>query len=121
MPKETAETIAAEPEGAKSGAGPAEESGPAAFSADLLRALVRMAQRSKRRQADLTAALRGAGMQQADPAQVRTALRLLQAQGCIDNLVPLSDGGLLLSVTTLAFESLGDGNGASWLPLGEEV
>ena len=87
------------------------------FAATLLRALVDMAGRSKRRQADLTAALRGAGMP-ADPARVRGALRRLQQQRCIENLVPLSDGGLLLSVTTAAIERLG---GASeWLPLGAE-
>ena len=57
-----------------------------------------MASRSKRRQADLVAALRGAKLP-AEPRRVRAALRMLQAQGAIENLVPLSDGGLLLSVT----------------------
>jgi len=88
------------------------------FAASLLRALVNMAQRSKRRQADLTAALRGAGLQQVEPARVRAALRLLQGQGCIDHLVPLSDGGLLLSVTTVAVER--PGGVVRWLQPGEE-
>ena len=68
------------------------------FAVVLLHALVSMAERSKRRQADLTAALRGAAIT-ADPMRVRAALQLLQMQGAIENLVPLSDGGLLLSVT----------------------
>lgn len=72
----------------------------------LLAALTNMAVRSKRRQADLVAALRGAGLT-AEPRRVRAALRLLQAQGAIDNLVPLSDGGLLLSVVNLANDQFG--------------
>jgi hypothetical protein len=88
-----------------------------AFAAALLRALVGMAARSKRRQADLTAALRGAGLP-AEPARVRAALRLLRQQGCIDNLVPLSDGGLLLSVTATALGRFG--TVPRWLPLGDD-
>jgi hypothetical protein len=64
----------------------------------ILQALTVMAARSKRHQADLTAALAGAEID-ADTSRVRNALRLLRAQGAIENLVPLSDGGLLLSVT----------------------
>jgi hypothetical protein len=55
------------------------------FAALLLQALSAMAGRSKRRQADLTAALRGANLE-AEPARVRAALRILQSQGCIENL-----------------------------------
>lgn len=73
------------------------------FAVVLLQALTTMALRSKRRQADLMAALRGADIV-ADPARVRGALRVLRAQGAIENLVPLSDGGLLLSVTQRAVE-----------------
>ena len=73
----------------------------AEFAMLLLLALSNMAERSKRRQADLVAALRGAGMI-AEPRRVRAALRLLQAQGAIDKMVPLSDGGLLLSVVPSA-------------------
>lgn len=67
------------------------------FADHLLHALQAMAERSKRRQADVLAALRGAKLV-AELRQVRAALRLLQAQGDIENLVPLSDGGLLLTV-----------------------
>ncbi len=74
------------------------------FATLLLMALNRMAARSKRGQADLVAALRGAGLS-APRRRVRAALRLLQAQGAIDNLVPLSDGGLLLTVTNIAPDS----------------
>lgn len=88
-----------------------------AFAAVLLRALVAMAVRSQRRQADLIAALRGAGLE-AEPVRVRTALGLLRKQGCIENLVPLSDGGVLLSVTAAAIDRLGVR--PRWLPLAEE-
>ena len=83
------------------------------FAVLLLMALTSMAARSKRRQADLLAALRGAGLV-AEPRRVRAALRILQAQGAIENLVPLSDGGLLLTVP----QNSGDGfDGISqWLP-----
>jgi hypothetical protein len=46
---------------------------------------------------------------------VRTALRLLCAQGAIENLVPLSDGGLLLSVTQQS--SVRRGPVTDWLAL----
>jgi len=124
MLDERAESVATAPDPVVSPAHPAQEAQEAQeaqieeFAAGLLRALMGMARRSKRRQADLTAVLRGAGMHQVEPARVRTALRLLQSQGCIDNLVPLSDGGLLLSVTTIAVERLG--GGARWLPIAGE-
>jgi len=86
------------------------------FAVVLLQALTTMASRSKRRQADLAAALRGADIA-ADPARVRMALRMLRAQGAIENLVPLSDGGLLLSVTQKAAERAGPS--PEWLPLDE--
>ncbi len=84
------------------------------FAVVLLQALTRMAVRSKRRQADLVAALRGAQIV-AEPARVRSALKILRAQGAIEGLVPLSDGGLLLSVT-----QKGSGRASpapQWLPL----
>jgi hypothetical protein len=84
------------------------------FAVILLQALTRMAARSKRRQADLTAALRGAGLV-ADTAKVRSALKILRAQGAIENLVPLSDGGLLLSVTQSGSERASPA--PQWLPL----
>jgi hypothetical protein len=89
----------AEPKQAASAAG-----GEAADLATLLlRALTDMAVRSKRRQADLNAVLHSAGLN-AEPAQVRAALRTLTARGMIENLVPLSDGGLILSVTNAALD-----------------
>lgn len=84
------------------------------FAVVLLQALTRMAVRSKRRQADLTAALHGAGIA-ADPARVRAALKILRAQGAIENLVPLSDGGLLLSVTQKGSNRAAPA--PQWLPL----
>jgi hypothetical protein len=88
---ETAAPVAPEPNRA-------DDFDDADFAIVLLHALASMAERSKRRQADLTAALRGAAIT-ADAARVRLALKLLQAQGAIEQLVPLSDGGLLLTVT----------------------
>jgi hypothetical protein len=84
------------------------------FAVVLLQALTNMAARSKRRQADLSAALYGADIV-VDPSRVRSALKLLQAQGAIENLVPLSDGGLLLSVTLKATER--PIPAPQWLPL----
>ncbi len=84
------------------------------FAVVLLQALTRMAARSKRRQADLTAALRGADIL-AEPARVRSALKILHSQGAIENLVPLSDGGLLLSVTQKGSNRAAPA--PQWLPL----
>ncbi len=84
------------------------------FAVVLLQALTTMAARSKRRQADLTAALRGADIAP-DPGRLRNALKLLYMQGAIENLVPLSDGGLLLSVTQYPAERAG--SLPHWLPL----
>ncbi len=64
----------------------------------ILQALTVMAARSRRHQADLGAALRGADIA-VDPVRLRAALRRLCARGAIDHLVPLSDGRLLLTVT----------------------
>ncbi len=73
-----------------------------------------MASRSKRRQADLSAALRGADIV-TDPSRVRSALKILRSGGAIENLVPLSDGGLLLSVTQKGAGR--PGAAPDWLPL----
>jgi hypothetical protein len=86
------------------------------FAVVLLQALTRMAARSKRRQADLVAALRGADIV-ADPARIRSALKILRAYGAIENLVPLSDGGLLLSVTHKGSDRASPP--PQWLPLEE--
>jgi hypothetical protein len=86
------------------------------FAAIMLRALIDMAARSQRRQADLLAALRGARLP-LDQARVRAALRLLLAQGCVTNPVPLSDGAVLLTVTRQAMEQ--GGPAPQWLPMDE--
>ena len=115
LPGSAAGALGADPnKAAPVGAGRAADLEDADFAVVLLQALNNMAARSKRRQADLNAALRGAGII-ADPSRVRTALRLLQAQGAIENLVPLSDGGLLLSVTQQAAERAIPA--PQWLPL----
>ena len=88
----------------------------APFTAALLQALIDMAARSTRSQADLTAALRGAGLAE-DAPRVRAALRLFQAEGLVETLVPLSDGGLLLTVTRRAADRLVPGT--DWLKLNE--
>lgn len=74
------------------------DSGTRDFAALMLAGLTEMAARSGRRQADVAAALRRAGLS-ADPPLVQIALKLLQAEDCVRNLVPLSDGGVLLTVT----------------------
>jgi hypothetical protein len=94
----------------------ADEFDDADFAVVLLHALTSMAQRSKRRQADLTASLRGAALT-ADPGRVRLALQLLERQGSIENLVPLTDGGLLLSVTQRPNDRVGPA--PEWLPMNQ--
>lgn len=68
------------------------------LAAKLLRALSGMAARNRHREADLVAAMCAAGLA-SDPRSTREALLLLRNQRCIRNMVPLSDGGLLLTVT----------------------
>jgi len=82
---------------------PAEDS--KSFTDRLLKALATMAVRSKRRQADLSAALARANLD-TDPHGVTEALRQLEKSGCIEHLVPLYDGGVLMSVTSRGVESL---------------
>lgn len=71
----------------------------------LLAALTEMAVRSPRRQADLAVALRRAGIE-GDAAMLVGALAQLEEDGCIEHLVPLTDGGLLVSVTAHGIERL---------------
>jgi hypothetical protein len=68
------------------------------FATLVLRALTAMAARSYRGQADLAAALHAANMPM-DMVLIRDALLLLERRGCVTNLVPIRDGGLLLTVT----------------------
>jgi DNA-binding MarR family transcriptional regulator len=80
----------------------------ALFADELLQALAAMAMRSKRRQADLCAALCRARLD-TDPRRVTDALRQLERSGCIEHLVPLYDGGVLMSVTSRGIEKLNAG------------
>jgi hypothetical protein len=75
------------------------------FEDALLAALAGMAARSHRRQADLFVAVRRSGLS-AGPAEVRAALHHLQQDGCVDRVVPLEDGGILLSITVRGVERL---------------
>lgn len=70
----------------------------------LLRGLVTMALTSKRRQADVPAVLLRAGIA-ARPEQVDAAIAHLRNEGWIDTLVPMYDGGLLVSVTAHGMET----------------
>ena len=64
-----------------------------------------MAVRSKRRQADLAAALcRGA--LESEAHEVGSALQQLEQAGFIEQIVPLYDGGVLLAVTSRGIEQL---------------
>jgi len=84
---------------------PAVDDDSESFDARLLRALATMAVRSKRRQADLSAALRRGGLT-SESAQISTALRALELAGFIEHIVPLYDGGMLMSVTSRGIEQL---------------
>jgi hypothetical protein len=76
------------------------------FVLDVLAAVTDMALRSKRRQADLDAAMRHAGLEAGHPWRL-AALERLRLQRCVDKIVELSDGGVLLSVTALGLDRLG--------------
>jgi hypothetical protein len=87
------------------------EVGPADYSADdlrdtLLAALVVLASRSKRRQADLSAALRRMNLP-VTAEQVMNALAKLREEGCVQDWVPLYDGGMLVSVTNRGMDQTG--------------
>jgi hypothetical protein len=84
------------------------------FAAAVLRALTDMSARSLRSQADVAAALHAAQMP-IDAPRLRAALRLLLANGCVTRPVPLSDGGLLLTVSRQAMPQLAAAT--EWLPL----
>ena len=67
------------------------------FDTQLFRALYAMAIRSPRFQADVHAAMRNASLT-AHPARLAAALQRLEVAGRVSNLIPLSDGGLLITV-----------------------
>jgi len=80
----------------------------AGLAEQVLAALATMAILSKRHQADLAAALRRSGLQ-APHDRLTLALAYLERTGCIENLVPLYDGGVLMSVTSRGIEKLNAG------------
>jgi hypothetical protein len=86
---------------------PPEAVGAAARDLDdaLLAALAEMAVRSHRRQADVFIAVRRAGLT-AGVEHLNEALLRLRRDGCVDQVVVLADGGILLSVTGRAIERL---------------
>lgn len=71
----------------------------------LLAALAGMAVRSHRRQADLDMAIRRAGLI-LSAERLQYALRQLEDDGCVDRVVQLADGGVLLSVTGHGIERI---------------
>lgn len=75
------------------------------FMDALLAALTRMAALSPRRQADVAVAMRRAGLGCA-ATEVMAALDHLRRDGCIENPLQLSDGGILVSVTARGIERL---------------
>jgi hypothetical protein len=77
------------------------------FAARLLAALARMALRSWRRQADLGVALWRERLQ-ASPAVLRSTLAELEERGFIKSVIPLEDGGVLLTVTSAGIQQLAD-------------
>lgn len=78
-------------------ASPRQSSPEREFDDALFRALVAMAMKSPRFQADVHAAMRHANLR-ARPASLAAALQRLEDAGRVSQLIPLSDGGLLISV-----------------------
>jgi hypothetical protein len=74
-----------------------EESLDVAYASDLLTALMSVAAPSQR--AEVRAALRFGGLSE-EPRRLRRALQFLRREGCISHLEPLSDGGLVVTVTS---------------------
>jgi hypothetical protein len=73
----------------------------AAFTAAVAAALTKMAARSPRHQADLIAALRGAGLP-LDRPRIEAALNRLVSDGIVTTTLVLSDGGMLVTVAPVA-------------------
>jgi len=83
------------------------------FAARLLDSLTGMAARDRRREADVAAALLSVGIP-ASHALVPAALRFLYDKGCVTNMLALSDGGLLLTVTGVPIDP--GAHMSPWLP-----
>lgn len=77
------------------------------FAEPLLRALKQATLRGPRRHVDLEDVLQAAGLP-TNPVLIRGALWLLHRRGFISDLVPLSNGGLLLSLTGLLLTDVSD-------------
>lgn len=77
----------------------AEAVGPATLLA-VLQALAKMARASRRQEAEVGSALHRAGLV-LDPDQCDDALMQLLAADCIERIIPLTDGGTLVSVTAI--------------------
>jgi hypothetical protein len=76
------------------------------FTEMLLAAMVGMAMKSKRRQADVTAVMRRSKLDAA-PERVAAALRTLEAQSRVRDIVPLYDGSTLATVTNIGMDLVG--------------
>ncbi len=75
------------------------------FAHALLAALTEMAVLSPRRQADVTVAIRRAGLSASADA-ISRAIDQLRQDGCVEPPLVLSDGGILISVTMRGIETL---------------
>ncbi len=64
----------------------------------VLRALASMARSSRRHEADVGSALQGAGLA-LDRDELDSALHHLVEAECVERIIPLTDGGILLAVT----------------------
>ena len=73
--------------------------------AAVLRALSSMAQINQRNQAVVNEALYRAGLS-VSADTMASVLRELDDQGCIEKLIPLSDGALLLTVTGIGMSRI---------------
>ncbi len=76
----------------------------AGLSGAVLRAVAAMARVSKRQQAELQAALERAGLASLSQEQRAAALCHLCDTASIEDVIPLDDGGVLLSVTSAGME-----------------
>ena len=72
---------------------------PEGFGEDLLLALVSMAERSYRGQADVHAAMNGARCAPVQPGHLARSLEVLERGGFVEDVLHLSDGGILVRVT----------------------
>jgi DNA-binding PadR family transcriptional regulator len=84
---------------------PDEDRGGREFADAVLAAVAEMAARSPRRQAEMQVALRRAGIA-AIAERIEPVLRMLEADGCLADVVRLRDGGVLVSLTAAGMDRL---------------